>query len=72
MTATSSNTTFNKKEKGWFAGAFEHGQLGHAVTERELFETKRICEIHVYQYIRSLNFENDVGSEETKGFTYRL
>ena len=72
MTATSSSRTFNKKEKGWFAGAFEHGQLGHAVTERELFETKRICEIHVYQYVRSLNFGNDVGSEETEVFTYRL
>ena len=72
MTATSSSTTFNKKEKGWFAGAFEHGQLGHAVTARELFETKRTCELHVHQNAGSLNFENDVGSEETEVFTCRL
>ena len=30
--------TFNEKEKSWFAGSFEHSQLGHAVAEKGNFK----------------------------------
>ena len=33
--------TFNEKEKSWFAGSLEHGQLGHAVAEKKNCQLKK-------------------------------